>query len=71
MGIDSGFPLMAVPAQIDPAYTSGDPMALINGSAVLSGPYQHLASYTPVAGDAVLAVPVVSQQTYVIIGKTV
>jgi hypothetical protein len=71
MGIDSGFPLMAVPAQIDPSYSSGDPMAFINGATTLTGPYQHLASYTPVAGDQVLAVPVVSQQTYVIMGRLV
>ena len=69
MGIDAGFPLMAVPAQIDPGYTTGDPMMLVNGSATLTGPCQHLASYTPAAGDQVLAVPVVSQQAYVIVGR--
>lgn len=68
-GIDSGFPLMAVPAQIDPGYTSGDPRAYINGAATLTGPYQHLASYTPAASDQVLAVPVVALATYVIVGK--
>lgn len=67
-GIDSGFPLMALPAQIDPAYSSGDPMAFINGATVLTGPYQHLSSYTPAAGDHVLAVPVVALQTYIIAG---
>jgi hypothetical protein len=56
-GIDSGATLAALPAVIDPGYTTGDPMALINGSVTLTGPYQHLASYTPAAGDAVLVLP--------------
>ena len=68
-GIDSGFPLMALPAVIDPAYTSGDPQVLLNGSTTLTGPYQHLASYTPVAGDSVLAMPVLAARTYIILGK--
>lgn len=68
-GIDSGFPLMALPAQIDPAYTSGDPKVLINGASTLSGPFQHLASYTPAAGDQVIIQPVVCLRTYVILGK--
>jgi hypothetical protein len=68
-GIDSGFPLMALPAVIDPAYTTGDPKALINGATVLTGPFKHLAAYTPAAGDSVIALPIVSQQTYVILGK--
>ena len=67
--IDSGFPLAALPAVIDPAYTSGDPNVLINGSATLTGPCQHLASYTPVASDAVLVLPVGVNQAYVVIGK--
>lgn len=49
---------MALPAVIDPAYASGDPQVLLNGSATLSDPHQHLASYTPVAGDPILAMPV-------------
>jgi hypothetical protein len=68
-GIDSGFPLAALPAVIDSAYSSGDPKAYINGSTTLTGPYQHLASYTPAANDAVLAIPVGATQTYVILGK--
>jgi len=68
--IDSGFPLAALPAVIDSAYGgSGDPMAYINGAAALTGPYQHLAAYTPVAGDSVLALPVGALQTYIILGK--
>jgi hypothetical protein len=67
--IDSGWPLAALPAVIDPSYSSGDPKAYLNGAPVLTGPYQHLASYTPVAGDTVLAVPVGVTQTYVILGK--
>lgn len=73
--IDSGMPLAVLPAVIDPAYSSGDPKAFINGSAALTGPYNYLASYTPAAGDAVLAVPIplTAQQagltSYVIIGK--
>lgn len=69
MGIDTGFPLMALPAVIDPGYVSGDPKVLINGATVLSGPYQHLASYTPVAGDSVIVLPVVSMQTYIVLGR--
>jgi hypothetical protein len=73
-GIDSGMPLAALPAQIDPSYTSGDPMAYINGSPTLTGPYQTLASYTPAASDQVIALPLpvtagVAPGTYVILGK--
>lgn len=69
--IDSGWPLAPLPAVIDPAYTSGDPMAYLNGSTTLTGPYQHLAAYTPAAGDTVLAQPVGATQTYVILGKLI
>lgn len=68
-GIDSGFPLMALPAVIDSGYTSGDPMAYINGATTLTGPYQHLASYTPAAGASVIALPVPALQTYIILGS--
>lgn len=67
--IDSGFPLAALPAVIDPAYTSGDPNVLINGAVTLSGPYQYLAAYTPVANDVVLVLPVGVTQTYIVLGK--
>lgn len=68
--IDSGWPLAALPAVIDSGYSgSSDPMAYINGASTLTGPYQHLTSYTPVAGDSVLALPVGATQTYVILGK--
>lgn len=67
--IDSGFPLAALPAVIDSGYSSGDPMAYINGAATLTGPYQRLASYTPAAGDSVLVIPVGVLQTYVILGR--
>lgn len=68
--IDSGWPLAALPADVDSGYSgSGDPMAYINGSSTLTGPYQCLTSYTPAAGDSVLALPVGATQTYVIIGK--
>jgi hypothetical protein len=68
-GIDSGFPLMVLPGVISSTYTSGDPQVLLNGATVLSGPYQHLTSYTPAANDAVLLVPVGAMQNYVVIGK--
>jgi hypothetical protein len=68
-GIDSGWPLMAVPAVIDPGYASGDPMAYVNGSTALTGPYKCLSSYTPAAGNAVLMIPVVAQHTYVVLGR--
>ena len=66
--IDSGQPFAVLPATIDPGYTSGSPQAYVNGSAVLTGPYQVLGSYVPTAGDSVLALPV--QGTYVILGIT-
>lgn len=69
VAIDSGFPLAALPAVIDSGYTTGDPKAYINGSTTLTGPYQHLAAYTPAANDSVLAMPVGATQTYVILGK--
>lgn len=47
-------------------YTSGDPTVTLNTGVVL-GPLQHLTSYTPVAGDTVLIVPV--GQTYIVAGK--
>jgi hypothetical protein len=73
-GIDSGMPLAALPAVIDPGYTSGDPKAFINGSTVLTGPYSRLSSYTPAAGDPVLVLPLpvtAGQGTgiYVILGR--
>lgn len=71
VAIDSGYPLAALPAVIDSGYTSGDPKAYINGSSSLTGPYQHLAAYTPAAGDSVLALPVGALQTYIILGKLV
>jgi hypothetical protein len=71
VAIDSGYPLAVLPATIDPAYVSGDPKAYINGSTTLTGPYQHLAAYTPAANDSVLALPVGATQTYVILGKLV
>jgi hypothetical protein len=67
--LDSGFPLAVLPGVIDSGYTSGDPMAYVNGSTTLTGPYQHLTAYTPAAGDPVLLAPVPALQTYVIIGK--
>lgn len=73
--IDSGMPLHLLPAQIDPAYTSGDPKVLINGSATLSGPYGHLTSYTPAASDHVLIGPIPltaqggSVTNWVVLGK--
>jgi hypothetical protein len=70
-GIDSGFPLMLLLAVIDSGYTgAGNPMAFVNGAAVLSGPYACLASYTPFAGDSVILAPVGAMQSYVVIGST-
>ena len=67
--IDSGFPLALLPGTIDPSYSSGDPKVTINGSGVLTGPYWHLASYTPVAGDLVVLAPIGAMSTYVVLGK--
>jgi hypothetical protein len=69
-GIDSGMPLGLLPGVIDPAYTAGDPHVLVNGSATLTGPYQHLATYTPAAGDSVILAPVGGTlKAYVVMGK--
>lgn len=74
-GIDSGFPLMALPGVVSPSYTTGDPAVQVNGAvdgtgaAVYSGPYQHLASYTPVASDSVIVLPVPALQTYIVLGR--
>lgn len=69
-GIDSGFPLMLLPGVIDSGYTSGNPMAYVNGAATLSGPYACLASYSPVAGDSVILAPVGAMSTYIVVGRT-
>lgn len=75
--IDSGWPLAALPGIINPAYTSGDPTVLVNGSATLTGPYNHLSSYTPAASDQVLLLPIPltaqggAVTNYVILGKVV
>lgn len=68
--IDSGFPLAALPAQVDPAYSgSGDPHAYINGSTTLTGPYPCLSSYTPAASDQVIALPSGAAGTYILLGR--
>lgn len=66
--IDSGQPFAVLPAVIDAGYASGSPMALVNGSATLTGPYQVLGAYVPAAGDSVLVIPV--QGSYVVLGCT-
>lgn len=69
-GIDSGMPLGLLPGVIDPAYTTGDPHVLVNGSTTLTGPYQHLATYTPAASDSVILAPVGGTlKAYVVLGK--
>lgn len=69
-GIDSGMPLGLLPGVIDSAYSSGDPKVYVNGSAVLSGPYRYLTSYTPAANDAVLLAPVGGTlREHIVIGK--
>lgn len=67
--IDSGTLLQTITGVIDPAYVSGQPMVTITGAAALTGPYQRLVSYTPVASDLVLLIP--SGSTYVVAGKLV
>lgn len=65
--IDSGIAVHALPAVIDPAYTTGQPKVLINGAATLSGPYPVLAGYTPHASDQVVVLPL--RRSYVVLGK--
>ena len=46
----------SLPAQagvISPSYTSGNPMVTVGSDTTLTGPYQHLSSYTPAASDHV------------------
>ena len=74
VAIDSGMPLAVLPAVIDGSYTSGSPKAYINGASALSGPYNWLAPYVPVAGDSVLVAPIplaaqAGQTAYVILGR--
>lgn len=60
----------SVPAQagvIDPGYSSGDPQVTVGDDDDLTGPYQHLSSYTPGAGDTVSLQWV--QGTWVILGR--
>ncbi len=65
--LDSGTLIQTLTGTIDPAYASGDPMVTVTGAAGLTGPYQHLTSYTPAANDLVLLVP--NGQTYIVAGK--
>jgi hypothetical protein len=65
---DSGTLLQTVTGVVDPAYTAGQPMVTVTGSAALTGPYQCVSSYVPVAGDSVLLLP--SGATYIVIGLT-
>lgn len=67
--LDSGYPVAILPGTIDAAYTTGDPKVALNGSGVLTGPYWHLSSYTPVAGDLVAVAPIPAMGTYVVLGK--
>ena len=69
-GIDSGMPLALLPGVISGSYTSGDPMVVVNGAATATGPYQHLASYTPAANDSVVLAPVGGAlKAYIVLGK--
>lgn len=69
-GIDSGFPLMMLPGQIDPNWNgTGEPEVFVNGAATASGPFPLLAWYKPKAGDSVLLLPVGAQQSYVVAGS--
>lgn len=77
-GIDSGTPVQPLPAVIDPSYTgSGHPKAFLNGAATLTGPYSHLASYTPAASDHVLLLPMpltantAQAGSWIILGKII
>lgn len=69
-GIDSGFPLMALPAVVV-AKQTGPPSTVtvnLNGSTTVSGPFEYLASYTPTVNDSVIALPIPASRTYVILG---
>lgn len=59
--------LPAQPGVISPSYTSGDPMVTVGSDASLTGPYQHLSSYTPVASDAVALIRLAG--TWVVLGR--
>jgi len=60
----------SLPAQagvISPAYTSGNPMVTVGSDTTLTGPYQHLSSYTPAASDHVALLWVAG--TWIVLGK--
>jgi len=63
--IETGCTMTSYIGTIPGTYTSGDPTVVLATGTVL-GPLQHLKSYTPVAGDIVLVVPV--GQTYIVAG---
>lgn len=67
--VDSGTLLQTVTGVIDPAYVSGQPNVTITGSGALTGPYQRLATYTPVASDPVILIP--SGASYIVAGKLI
>lgn len=60
-------------ARIDPAYDGSGLPAVIFAedlqAGTTSGPFTHLESYSPLAGDWVLLIP--SRTTYVIVGKLI
>lgn len=67
--VSSGDWLYARLGTVDPGYVSGLPQVTVDGDAGLTGPYAHLASYTPAAGDRVLLIP--QGTTFVVAGKAV
>jgi len=74
-GIDSGFPLAALPGVIDPSWNgTGEPQVQVNGAVdgdgnpVYSGPFPFVSGFTPKAGQDVLLQPVGVQQSYIVVG---
>lgn len=52
---------------VSPSYTSGNPTVTVGSDTTATGPYQHLASYSPAANDPVALLWVAG--AWVVIGK--
>jgi hypothetical protein len=70
VGIDSGMPLAALPGVVDTA----SPLTVYLNGATTATTCQNLSSYSPTAGDSVLAIPLPltagqGPGQYVIVGK--
>lgn len=66
--VQSGQTLYTRYGTVDAGYTAGDPLVLVDGDSVASGPYLYLRPYIPVASDRVVLTP--AGESYVVTGAT-